>query len=234
MNARSQIAALEEKIKLLEEQLNFYRLTMEQLPAMVYLNELKEPGDMNSLCSIWSNRSAQDFVGYTHEEITTMGFEFLQNTLHPYDLKVTQKLISNLNAHTGNVYSGIIRQKSRTGSEYLWLITRTIILEVHPNGVPRTLLNVSIQLIAPHGSNDQLAAALEEIHRLRTQNQLFSLSKREREILKLIAGGLIDKEIARQLNISFQTAKTHRNNLIHKLNLRNTAGVVAFAKDCGL
>ncbi len=234
MTPRSQIVALKEQIKQLEEQLHFFRLAMEQLPAMVYINELKEPGDVNTLCSVWSNRSAQNFVGYTHEEITTMGFEFLQKTLHPSDLKVTQKLISNLNTHIGKVYSGIIRQKSRTGSEYLWLIARTIILEVHPNGVPRTFLNVSIQLIAPHGSNEQLAMALEEIHRLRSQNQICTLSKREREILKLIAGGLIDKEIARQLNISFQTAKTHRNNLIHKLNLRNTAGIVAFAKDCGL
>lgn len=55
------------------------------------------------------------------------------------------------------------------------------------------------------------------------------ISPRERDILKLITEGLTDSEIASTLSIAPMTAKTHRKNLLAKLNLRNTAQLVRFA-----
>ena len=49
------------------------------------------------------------------------------------------------------------------------------------------------------------------------------LSKREKEILKLIAEGLTNVEISKQLFISIDTVDTHRKNLYTKLNVKNTA-----------
>lgn len=60
------------------------------------------------------------------------------------------------------------------------------------------------------------------------------ISARERSILKLIAEGLTDAEIGDTLSISLMTAKTHRKNLLAKLNLRNTAQLVRFAVQNGL
>ncbi len=51
-------------------------------------------------------------------------------------------------------------------------------------------------------------------------------TKREREILRMIADELTSKEIAQQLYISSETVQTHRKNLLIKLNARNTAGLV--------
>lgn len=55
------------------------------------------------------------------------------------------------------------------------------------------------------------------------------LTKRERQILKLIAGGLANKNIASKFKISVRTVETHRANLCHKLGIRNTAGLVKYA-----
>jgi DNA-binding NarL/FixJ family response regulator len=55
------------------------------------------------------------------------------------------------------------------------------------------------------------------------------LSKREKEILKLIAEGLTNLEISRQLFISIDTVDTHRKNLYTKLNVKNTALLVRYA-----
>ena len=55
------------------------------------------------------------------------------------------------------------------------------------------------------------------------------LSERETEILKLVAQGLSSAEIGRQLFISPRTVDTHRNNIIHKLNVPGIAGLVQFA-----
>jgi len=55
------------------------------------------------------------------------------------------------------------------------------------------------------------------------------LSKREVDVLKLIATGLSNDEIAEKLNISASTVKTHRTNLLSKTQCHNTASLMMFA-----
>jgi two-component system, NarL family, response regulator NreC len=55
------------------------------------------------------------------------------------------------------------------------------------------------------------------------------LTEREREILQLLAEGKSNKEAAAILNVSPYTVETHRNNLMQKLNLHNTAEIVLYA-----
>ena len=55
------------------------------------------------------------------------------------------------------------------------------------------------------------------------------LSRREFEILKLISQEQTTIEIAKELNISQHTIDTHRRNLLNKLNVRNTAGLIKYA-----
>jgi len=60
------------------------------------------------------------------------------------------------------------------------------------------------------------------------------LTKREREILKLIAEENSNKQIADKLFISLRTVETHRLNLTQKLAVKNTAGLVKEAIKLGL
>jgi DNA-binding NarL/FixJ family response regulator len=55
------------------------------------------------------------------------------------------------------------------------------------------------------------------------------LTTREREILKLIAEGAANKEIADLLYISIRTVENHRANIMRKLNIRHTANLVKYA-----
>lgn len=63
---------------------------------------------------------------------------------------------------------------------------------------------------------------------------LQNLSSREVEILGLIARGHNNKEISEALFISPLTVKTHRANIIRKLDLKNTAAIVHFASKAGI
>ncbi|MFH5833547.1 response regulator [Halalkalibaculum sp. DA3122] len=56
-----------------------------------------------------------------------------------------------------------------------------------------------------------------------------NITKREHEILTLIVEGYTSQEIADQLYISPRTVDTHRFNLMQKLEIKNTAGLVRFA-----
>lgn len=60
------------------------------------------------------------------------------------------------------------------------------------------------------------------------------LTNREKEVLKLIAYENTNDEIARKLYISNHTAKTHRKNLLIKLSVKNSAGLVRRGFELGL
>jgi len=72
---------------------------------------------------------------------------------------------------------------------------------------------------------------LSRITRPRTakHSNKFTLTRREREVLKLIGDGATSKDIALKLDISPKTAQVHRDNLKQKLNLRSTAEMVRYA-----
>lgn len=61
-----------------------------------------------------------------------------------------------------------------------------------------------------------------------------TLTQREREILKLVAEGHKNKEIADLLCISVKTVEKHRANLMEKLDLHNVAALTALAAEKGL
>jgi two-component system, NarL family, response regulator NreC len=77
----------------------------------------------------------------------------------------------------------------------------------------------------------RLAAADAEAARLAEEDPL---SDREREVLRLLALGHTNQEIAKQLYISVRTAETHRAHVMQKLRLRTRADLVAYALERGV
>lgn len=67
-----------------------------------------------------------------------------------------------------------------------------------------------------------------------TSSYMPNLTRREKEIIKLIVNEQTTAEIAEQLFISEKTVETHRKNLLQKLNVRNTAGLVRVVLEKGL
>ena len=55
------------------------------------------------------------------------------------------------------------------------------------------------------------------------------LSPRETEVLRLVAKGLMNKEIADRLNISINTVLSHRKNLTAKLGIKTVSGLSFYA-----
>lgn len=61
-----------------------------------------------------------------------------------------------------------------------------------------------------------------------------ALTNREIDVLRLVAQGLGNKEIATELNLSIHTVKTHLRNILDKLHLRSRAHAAAYAVQAGL
>lgn len=61
-----------------------------------------------------------------------------------------------------------------------------------------------------------------------------ALTKRETEIVRLVADGFKNREVAEKLGISVKTVETHRANIMNKLALRNLAELIRYAIQKGL
>lgn len=88
--------------------------------------------------------------------------------------------------------------------------------------------------ITPEISEKVIEGYLEGKKTLKSKTSFETLTSREREILKMIAEGYKNKEIADDLCISVKTVEKHRANLMEKLNLHNIQALTTFAIEKGL
>ena len=90
------------------------------------------------------------------------------------------------------------------------------------------------RFLSPSVSHMVIEGYLEGRTTFETSSPWATLTKREREILKLIAEGHKNKEIADYLCISVKTVEKHRANLMRKLDLHSAAALTAYAMERGL
>jgi DNA-binding NarL/FixJ family response regulator len=88
--------------------------------------------------------------------------------------------------------------------------------------------------LSPGISEKVIEGYLEGRKTVKTASSWDTLTQREREILKMIAEGYKNKDIADYLCISAKTVEKHRANLMKKLDLHSASSLTAFAMDKGL
>jgi DNA-binding NarL/FixJ family response regulator len=88
--------------------------------------------------------------------------------------------------------------------------------------------------LSPGVSEKVIEGYLEGRESVATDSPWETVSPREREVLKLIAEGYKNKEIAADLCISLKTVEKHRANLMKKLDLHNAAALTVYAMQKGL
>jgi DNA-binding NarL/FixJ family response regulator len=99
---------------------------------------------------------------------------------------------------------------------------------------PASVLVAAITALSMHQTYFSQAISEVLLRRMLSSNSELNdeLTHREREVVQLIAEGLINKQIGADLDISVKTVETHRAKAMHKLNLRTTADLVRYAVRC--
>jgi two-component system, NarL family, response regulator NreC len=82
---------------------------------------------------------------------------------------------------------------------------------------------------SPSITRTLLEEYLESKKKSKLEDSYDLLTDREKEILQLLAEGKTNKDVATILELSPYTVETHRQNLMQKLNLHNTAEIVLYA-----
>ncbi len=110
-----------------------------------------------------------------------------------------------------------ILPKQDTNKEMLMEAIRTIYdgEEYYGSNISKNLMRSYVSKIKNVSSNEKL--------------KNYSLTLREKEILKLYVEGFSNQEVAKKLNISVRTVETHKNNIMQKYDFKSTVEMVKFA-----
>ena len=88
--------------------------------------------------------------------------------------------------------------------------------------------------ISPGIADSVMEGFIEGRKRLKKETTWDTITQREREVLKLLAEGYLNKEIAELLSISVKTVEKHRANIMAKLDLHNASALTVYAIEKGL
>jgi DNA-binding NarL/FixJ family response regulator len=83
--------------------------------------------------------------------------------------------------------------------------------------------------ISPQVADKVMVGYLESTKKLKSKTDWDTVTQREREVLKLVAEGYKNKQIAEMLHISVKTVEKHRANIMKKLNLHSASELTAYA-----
>ncbi|MEI8189805.1 MAG: response regulator transcription factor [candidate division NC10 bacterium] len=124
----------------------------------------------------------------------------------------------------------LVRQALRNGAKGYLLkraVSEELLLAVRAVSRGDTFLS-------PEVAGPLLDALANSHGRAEDREPLDQLTSREREVLQLIAEGNTNRQIAKSLELSEKTVEKHRGNLMTKLNVHDTAGLVRLAIKHGL
>ena len=106
-----------------------------------------------------------------------------------------------------------------------------VMKDAHPDELIRAIESVNSELPFYSAEINDLMIK-QHISSIRRSKKTFTedpLSNRETQVLKFIAEGCTNKEIAEQMKLSSRTVEAHRENIVQKLGIKTIAGLTKYA-----
>ena len=189
--------------------------------------------DMRNLSIVYMSPRGVQQLGTTLEELVTIGPAYYYRYFNPKDAEeYVPKMMDMLERNKEQECITLFQQVRIIGpNDWTWHLTSVKILLRDETGKPLLTIGIAIPVDPEHHITNKVSRLLEENNFLRKNFHQFSkLSKREKEILKLMALGKSSAEIASDLFISTTTAETHRRNIRQKLNAESGYEISQYAR----
>lgn len=208
-----------------------YNLALEDLKRKADVSShICQIVDFEKYAQIYFNPIAVDYLGTTNEELNRLGFKYIFKYLHPENFSIIQTHTAYFGSpkNYDKVLSHLYYVNTKNG--WRWLYNCTKVATYTSTGKAKYLFVTGIDV----------SEILEDKFKFKKLKKNFSfieenaihfktLTMREREILRLIVEEKSSIEIGNILNISHATADTHRNNIIKKLHIKSSVGLVKYA-----
>lgn len=214
-------AAIEKKISELTS-------IVDELPCVVVLHNIQQQFKVEFM-----SQRGIELLGITKEELLSMGEDYYKNFFNEVESAEHNKRIYEM-LHQGDsdqVLSFFQQVKVKTSDKWTWFMTTCKIFMLDDEGAPLLIITNAFPIDPEHQITTKVSRLLEENIFLKQKNQSFSsLSKREKEVLKMMAFGMGSQEMAEKLFISVNTIKTHRKKVIQKLEIKNSFDLNEYAR----
>ena len=204
-----------------------HNIVREGLRALLNLEQ-----DIEVICEAENGHQAVDLVEKLNPSVVVMDIAMpllngLEATRQILRFAPATKILI-LSAHSDDAY--VERVMSLGASGYLIKQTAAHILpqairEVHAG---KTFFSPTVSLRRDH--HEKKAKAQGDL----PKRDAGKLTSREMEVLQLIAEGNANKQTADELNISIKTVEKHRQKVMEKLNIHDTAGLTRYAISAGI
>lgn len=185
-----------------------------------------------------------ELLGYTNEELGDDEDNWM-TLIHPNDFeRFKQKQSLHLQGETAG-FEIELRLRHKLG-HWVWVESKGKITLRDKDNTPLRMVGTVLDITQRKRLNEEGMDLLKRIESLIRESSLHSpvkveegkavdsLTKRQRQILGMIAIGMTSAEIGKQLHLATPTVISHRRNLMAKLDLHSTAEVTRFAIDHGL
>lgn len=212
------------------ESTDFLKRVINTMNASVYILNL-DPFRLD-----WINDSAHTYrgVGLSAEKIIAQGDDAAKRFLTNEDFQeIVSEAIEFAYQKPNEPWHGMFRV-NHTSGHLRWIYATSVVFEKDEKGIPQKTIVTAMDITDHLHTNESLGKVLKETRQRRHKEVLKSLTKREIEIIRLLAEGLSTKGIAEHLNRSFHTIETHRGNIKHKLGCKNVAEIAAMGYRMGL
>ncbi|MDB5191132.1 MAG: response regulator containing a CheY-like receiver domain and an DNA-binding domain [Segetibacter sp.] len=211
----------------LQEKIAALELVVDDLPVVIIVHNLETLG-VEYMC-----KRGLSLLGLTLEELQNLGSEYHGKYFNPEDAEDYVPKIMSLLQQDNEVDTISFFQQVRPSEshDWKWYLSSSKVFVKDEGLKPSHIITVASPIDPEHHITSKVNRLLEEKNFLRKYNHIFaSLTRREKEILKLMALGNNSKEIAGALHISEKTAKTHRRNIRAKLQAQSNYDITRFAQ----
>ncbi len=199
----------------------------QEIPAVFIVHNLKEDR------IVYMSKRGLQILGMTLEQIRLPHSEYHQRFFNAEDAADYGPKIFGLMERNSIDEMITFFQQVRPSREhpFTWYLSSMKIFLQDEEGKPLLSLTMAVPIDPKHHITAKVERLLQENNFLRKNNHIFAgLTKRQKEILKLMALGLSTSEIAQKLHISEATASTHRRNIRFKINAQTSYDVTRFAQ----
>jgi len=199
----------------------------DNLPVVIIVLELKK------LMVEYMSPNGLQILGFSLKQLKELGEAYQHMFFNPDDMEDSwTKVVQLINSADDSKFVTYFQQvRPSPGHEWKWYLSSAKVFMRNEQGQSTHILVTASPVDPLHHVTSKVNRLLEENNFLHRNQRIFaSLTKRENEILKLMALGDSSIEIKNKLHISGQTASTHRRNIKAKLGAASNYDIVRFAQ----
>ena len=199
----------------------------DKLPGVVILHDLRD------WSVVWMSKRGLEQLKVSLDEITRLSCaEYHARFFNEDDAQdYVPKLFSMTEKNSLDEIITFFQQVKVGNADWTWHMSSTKLLAHDVDGKALLSITMAFPIDAMHRMTAKASRLLEENNFLRKNFNLYSkLSKRERDILRLLALGKSSLETAEELFISLHTVETHRKNIKAKLGTNSFYELCNYAR----